>query len=82
VKRCGPKRRLAWFTAAPELNLWGGEVVLAGNRVAGRVTSGGYGYTVERNIFCAYEIEVMGERHRAVRHVRPLYDPDRRAILA
>ena len=59
----------------------------------GRVTSGGYGYTVGRNIFCAYVaadepvaaeyvIEVMGERHPALRHTRPLYDPDRRAILA
>ena len=63
------------------------------DRVLGRVTSGGYGYTVGRNIFCAYvavdepvaaeyAIEVMGERHPALRHTRPLYDPDRRAILA
>ena len=48
--------------------------MLAGDRVLGRVTSGGYGYTVGRNIFCAYvatdqldaaeyTIEVMGERH-------------------
>ena len=28
------------------------------------------------------QIEVMGARHRALRHTRPLYDPDRRAILA
>ena len=93
VKARGPKRRLAWFTASPELNLFGGEIVLAGDRVLGRVTSGGYGYTVGRSIFCAYigsdepvagqySIEVMGERHRALRHTRPLYDPDRRAILA
>ena len=78
---------------APRLNLFGGEIVLAGDRVLGRVTSGGYGYTVGRNIFCAYvaadepgaaeyAIEVMGERHPALRHTRPLYDPDRSAILA
>jgi hypothetical protein len=29
-----------------------------------------------------YTIEVMGEQHPALRHTRPLYDPDRRAILA
>jgi len=93
VKARGPKRRLAWFTTSPELNVFGGEIVLLGNRVLGRVTSAGYGYTVGRNIFCAYvgadepvggeyTIEVMGEQHPALRHTRPLYDPDRRAILA
>jgi 4-methylaminobutanoate oxidase (formaldehyde-forming) len=93
VKARGPKRRLAWFSTSPELNLFGGEIVLADDRVLGRVTSGGYGYTVGRNIFCAYidadesvagdyAIEVMGERHPALRHTRPLYDPERRAILA
>ena len=34
--------------------MFGGEIVLAGDRVLGRVTSGGYGYTVGRNILCAY----------------------------
>jgi len=93
IKSRGPTRRLAWFTAAPELELFGGEIVLRGDRVAGRVTSAGYGYTVGRNIFCAYvavddplegdyRIEVMGETHGAKRHTRPLYDPDRRAIMA
>jgi 4-methylaminobutanoate oxidase (formaldehyde-forming) len=89
----GPKQKLGWFTAPPELNLFGGEIVLSGERVLGRVTSGGYGYTVGRNILCAYVaieepvgadylVEVMGERFPAVRHTRPLYDPDRKAILA
>ncbi|HKP66365.1 MAG TPA: aminomethyltransferase family protein, partial [Casimicrobiaceae bacterium] len=93
IRARGPTRRLAWFTAAPELDLFGGEIVLRGDQVAGRVTSAGYGYTVGRNIFCAYvaadaplegdyRIEVMGETHAAKRHTRPLYDPDRRAIMA
>ena len=67
--------------------------MLAGDRVLGRVTSAGYGYTVGRNILCAYvaadepahreyAVEVMGERYPALRHTRPLYDPDRKAILA
>ncbi len=93
VKAAGPKQKLAWFTAPPEVNLYGGEIVLADDRVLGRVTSGGYGYTVGRNLLCAYiaatepahpayEVEVMGVRHPAVRHTRPPYDPDRHAILA
>ncbi len=92
VKARGPKHKLAWFTAPPELNLLGGEIVLAGDRVLGRVTSSGYGYTVGRNLLCAYlaadelahaayAVEVMGERFPAIRHTRPLYDPDRTAIL-
>jgi len=93
VKANGPKQRLAWFTAAPEINMFGGEIVLAGDRVQGRVTSAGYGYTVGRNILCAYlatdepvhpeySVEVMGARYPALRHTRPPYDPDRTAILA
>ena len=30
--------------------MFGGEIVLAGDRVLGRVTSAGYGYTVGRNM--------------------------------
>ena len=55
--------------------------------------SAGYGYTVGRNILCAYlpvedaihtnyDIEAMGERYTIVRHSRPLHDPDRKRILA
>jgi len=93
VKTSGPKQKLAWFTASPEVNLFGGEIVLAGDRVLGRVSSAGYGYTIGRNILCAYlaadepahpeyTVEVMGERYPALRHTRPPYDPERKAILA
>ena len=93
AKARGPKQKLTWFSAPPDVNLFGGEIVLAGDRVLGRVTSGGYGYTVGRAIFCGYlpvdershaeyVVEVMGERHPAVRHARPFYDPERKAILA
>jgi len=93
IKANGPKQKLAWFTAPPEVNLFGGEIVLAGERVLGRVTSAGYGYTVGRNILCAYvaadepahpeyAVEAMCERYPALRHTRPPYDPDRKAILA
>ena len=93
IKAKGPRYRLRWFTAPAEVNLFGGEIVLADDRVLGRVTSGGYGYTVGRNILCAYvasdepqhssyEVEVMGVRYPAVPHSKPLYDPERRALLA
>jgi len=93
VQARGPRQTLAWFTAPPELDLFGGEVVLAGERVAGRVTSAGFGYTCGHNILCAYvacdlsahadyAVEVMGARHPAQRHARPPYDPERKAILA
>jgi 4-methylaminobutanoate oxidase (formaldehyde-forming) len=93
VRAKGPRQRLTWFNAQGDVNLWGSEIVLAGDRVVGRVTSAGYGYTVDRNILCAYvaadeppheryEVEVMGVRYPAQRHTRPLYDPDRQRILA
>jgi 4-methylaminobutanoate oxidase (formaldehyde-forming) len=93
VKAAGPKQKLTWFTAGPELDVFGGEIVLAGNEVIGRVTSAGYGYTCKRTIFCAYlradapkdaefAIEAMGVRYPAQRHPQPPYDPERKAILA
>ncbi|MCC6196977.1 MAG: FAD-dependent oxidoreductase [Burkholderiales bacterium] len=93
VKARGPRQRLAWFTAPPEANMWGGEIVLAGDRVLASVKSAGYGYTVGRAILCAYlpadepvpsdyAVEVMGVRYPALRHARPLYDPERKAIFA
>jgi 4-methylaminobutanoate oxidase (formaldehyde-forming) len=92
VKAKGPRQRLHWFTASPELDLFAGEIVLTGDRVLGRVTSAGYGYTAGHNILCAYiaadepvhpeyAVEAMGVRHPAVRQTRPLHDPDRTAIL-
>jgi 4-methylaminobutanoate oxidase (formaldehyde-forming) len=55
--------------------------------VAGRVTSGGYGYTVERSIAYAYlpdefaaagtevDVEVFGARVGGVVTPEPLFDP-------
>ena len=93
IRAQGVQRRLCWFTAAGDLLLFGGEVVLLDGRVLGTVKSAGYGYTVGRNILCAYlpvpdaahshyELEVMGERHPIVRHTRAPYDPNRQQILA
>jgi 4-methylaminobutanoate oxidase (formaldehyde-forming) len=93
VKTSGPKQKLTWFDAPAELNLFGGEIVAMGDRVLGNVKSGGYGYTVGRNLCCAYvaasepahpeyAIEVMGTRYPARRHGKAPYDPERKAILA
>jgi 4-methylaminobutanoate oxidase (formaldehyde-forming) len=93
VKTKGPKQKLTWFDAPAEINLFGGEIVAAGDRVLGRVTRGGYGYTVARNLCCAYiaasepvhpdyAVEVMGARYPAQRHVKAHYDPDRQRIVA
>jgi glycine cleavage system aminomethyltransferase T/glycine/D-amino acid oxidase-like deaminating enzyme len=65
----------------------GNEPVRVGGAVAGRVTSGGYGYTVEKSIAYAYlpaghsapgtevDVEVFGARVRGVVVSEPLYDP-------
>ena len=59
-----------------------------GGELAGRVTSGGYGYTVERSIAYAYlpaassepgtpvEIEIFGEWVAGEVAAEPLYDPE------
>ncbi len=91
LRKQGPGRRLCWFTAPGALQLFGGEVILLEGRVLGTVRSASYGYTVGRNILCAYlpaeyalhtdyEMETMGERVAVVRHTRPLYDPERKRI--
>jgi glycine cleavage system aminomethyltransferase T len=63
-------------------------------RIVGRVTSGGYGYTVERSIAYAYvpsadasvgrpvEVEIFGEWIPGTVAREPLYDPDGEKIRA
>jgi 4-methylaminobutanoate oxidase (formaldehyde-forming) len=83
-----PEVRLACLTLAdPRAVALGSEPVRAGGRVLGRVTSGGYGYTVERSIAYAYlpaelaepgtevELEIFGEWVPGVVAEEPLYDP-------
>ncbi len=63
----------------------GNEPVRAGGEIRGRVTSGGYGYSVERSIAYAYlpaeldgpvEVEVFGDWIPAEVAAEPLFDPD------
>ena len=70
----------------------GSEPVRVDGRVEGRVTSGGYGYTVENSIAYAYlpadlaevgthvEVEIFGRRVSGEVAAEPLYDPEGAAI--
>lgn len=64
----------------------GGEPVRVNGQVAGRATSGGFGYTIERSIAYAYlppectpgdtvEVQIFGRWVPAVVAREPLYDP-------
>ena len=65
----------------------GSEPVRVGDRLVGRVTSGGYGYTVGRSIAYAYlpaadaevgtrvAVEIFGEWVEGEVAAEPLYDP-------
>ncbi|HXH89259.1 MAG TPA: FAD-dependent oxidoreductase [Gaiellaceae bacterium] len=83
-----PARRLRCLTLAdPRSVALGSEPVRVGGELVGRVTSGGYGYTVERSIAYAYlpversepgttvEVEIFGEWVGGVVAEEPLYDP-------
>jgi 4-methylaminobutanoate oxidase (formaldehyde-forming) len=83
----GATRRLATLAIDPAPTIYGGEAVWAGDRLLGRLRSGGYGYTVERNIGLVYlpvelavtgtplAVEVFGERVPAQVAPDVLYDP-------
>jgi 4-methylaminobutanoate oxidase (formaldehyde-forming) len=84
----GVRRRLACLTLAdPGWVALGGEPVRAGGRVVGRVTSGGFGYTVGLSIAYAYlpaglatpgtavEVEFFGEWVAGLVSAQPLWDP-------
>jgi 4-methylaminobutanoate oxidase (formaldehyde-forming) len=72
----------------------GGEPVFEGERVVGRVTSGGYGYTLAASIAYAYlpnalaapgrrlSVEVFGERIAATVAAEPLWDPKGERVRA
>jgi glycine cleavage system aminomethyltransferase T len=86
ARAAGPRRRLRCLVLDdPRSVCLGNEPVSVAGEVVGRVTSGGYGFAVERSIAFAYlppdaaigtrgEVEVFGERvgFEVVRE--PLYD--------
>jgi glycine cleavage system aminomethyltransferase T/glycine/D-amino acid oxidase-like deaminating enzyme len=83
-----PSRRLACLVLAePRAVALGSEPVRIDGELVGRVTSGGYGYTVERSIAYAYvptrdaepgrpvEVEIFGEWVEGEVAPEPLFDP-------
>jgi glycine cleavage system aminomethyltransferase T len=83
-----PARRLCCLTLAdPRSVALANEPVRVGGAIAGRVTSGGYGYTVQRSIAYAYlpaehaepgtevAVEIFGEWVDGEVATEPLFDP-------
>jgi glycine cleavage system T protein len=90
-----PNRRLCCLELAdPRSVCLGSEPVRIGNEVLGRVTTGGYGFAIERSIAYAYlpapaavpgkavEVEVFGEWVVAEVSAEPLWDPSGARIRA
>jgi glycine cleavage system aminomethyltransferase T/glycine/D-amino acid oxidase-like deaminating enzyme len=88
LERQEPERRLACLVLAdPRAVALGSEPVRVDGEIGGRVTSGGYGYTVERSIAYAYlpvertvpgqpvEVEIFGEGIAGEVAAEPLFDP-------
>jgi glycine cleavage system T protein len=85
----GPRARLCCLTLAdPRSIALGNEPVRVGGEIVGRVTTGGYGYTVERSIAYAYlppdrvepgtavEVEIFGRWVEGEVAKEPLFDPE------
>jgi 4-methylaminobutanoate oxidase (formaldehyde-forming) len=95
ARNAGLTRKLCCLVLdVPEAVALTGEPVRLGSDIIGRVTSGGYGYTVERSIAYAYlppvaaevgrrlEVEVFGEWVPATVAAEPLWDPKGERIRA
>jgi glycine cleavage system aminomethyltransferase T len=95
LERSEPKRRLVCLVLDDRLSVaLGSEPVRIDGAIAGRVTSGGYGYTVERSIAYAYvagadaepgrrvEVEIFGEWVGGEIAAEPLFDPAGERIRA
>ncbi len=95
AKEAGPQTKLCCLTLAdPRSVALGNEPVRIEGEIAGRVTTGGYGYTVERSIAYAYlppghaapetgvEVEIFGEWVAGEVAAEPLFDPKGERIRA
>jgi glycine cleavage system aminomethyltransferase T/glycine/D-amino acid oxidase-like deaminating enzyme len=91
----GPRSRLRCLTLAdPRSIALGNEPVRVGGEIVGRVTTGGYGYTVERSIAYAYlppaasepgpavEVEIFGRWVEGEIAEEPLFDPTGERVRA
>jgi 4-methylaminobutanoate oxidase (formaldehyde-forming) len=83
-----PRKRLCCITLAdPRSVALGNEPVRVGGEIAGRVTTGGYGYSVERSIAFAYlppehaevgtevDLDIFGSWVGGEVATEPLFDP-------
>jgi len=84
----GPRERFVpLLVDATDADAAAVSIAYRGDEVVGLVTSGGYGYRLQQSIALAYvradlavagtelQVEILGERRRAVVAVEPLYDP-------
>ena len=91
----GPKERFVpLIVDAGDADAPAVSMVLQGNDVVGLVTSGGFGYRIGKSIALAYvrtdlavegtelEVEILGERRRAVVSREPIYDPENARLRA
>jgi glycine cleavage system aminomethyltransferase T/glycine/D-amino acid oxidase-like deaminating enzyme len=95
ARAAGPRRRLRCLLLDDPLAVaLGNEPVRVGGRIVGRVTSGGYGFAVQRSIAYAYlptedaafgtrgDVEVFGDWIGFEVAREPLYDPEGTRIRA
>jgi 4-methylaminobutanoate oxidase (formaldehyde-forming) len=96
IKKQGIAQKLCTLTIGDEdyLTLYGGEAVLSGKEVIGRLRSAGYGYTVKKNIAYSYlpvtlakegtplSVDFFGDLVPAVVAADVLYDPKGERIRA
>ncbi len=88
VKDQPPRQVLCNFAVeTDDADAWGGESIYQGGQYAGRVTSGGYGFSVDQSVALGYldaawvgederfEIAVLGVPHKARLLREPLFDP-------
>ncbi len=91
----GPKERFVpLIVEATDADAAAVSIVFHGDAPVGLVTSGGFGYRIGKSIALAYvrtdlavpgtelQIEILGERRRAVVGVEPLFDPDNLRLRA
>jgi len=95
AKEAGARKRLACLVIDdPRSVALGNEPVRVGGEIVGRVTSGGYGFAVERSIAYAYlppalaeagqaaEVEIFGEWVACTVSAEPLFDPEGSRVKA